>query len=116
MLFFTVHHDFQWMFKAYMAYVFCLLYGRHLVQYVFLQNAVASVSVYCKVSHTERCQVLEEVRTLRGVHMIVLQPRLDNDACCRDVGPLDRNAQPRVARTPSPWADEHVVGSRTAIL
>ena len=41
--------------------------------------------------------------------MVVLQASLDNDAGCRDMRPLDGDAQPVVAGTPAARANQYVV-------
>ena len=64
MLFLTIHHDFQWTLEAHMAHELRFLNGRHLVEDVLLQYAIACVGVDGEVAHAERCQVLEEVCAL----------------------------------------------------
>ena len=85
----AVHHDFQRMVEAHVAYVLRFLDGRHGVQHIGLQDTVARIGVDGEVTHPERCQVLEEVCALRGVYVVVLQSCLDDDTGGRDVRPLD---------------------------
>ena len=56
-----------------MAYIFCLLNGRHGIEDVLLENTVPCEGVNGEVANAERGQVLEEVRTLRRVYVVVLQ-------------------------------------------
>ena len=53
MLFLTIHHDFQWTLEAYMAHELRFLNGRHLVEDVLLQYAIACVGVDGEVAHAE---------------------------------------------------------------
>ena len=71
-----------------MAYIICFLNGRHLVKHLFLEHAVACIGVDGEVANTKRGEVLEEMRTLRGVDMVVLQTCLHNDTGSRDMWPL----------------------------
>ena len=92
-----------------MAHELRFFHCRHAVEDILLQHTVARIGVDGEVAHSKRGQVLEEVRTLRGVYVVVLQARLHDDARCRDVRPLDGYAQPVVARPPSSRTYQHVV-------
>ena len=108
-MFLAVHHDLHGTLKADVADILCFLNGRHTVEDVLLEQTIARVGVDGEVADTERREVLEEVGALRGVDVVVLETGLDDDAGCRDVGPLDGNAQSVVAGAPAARADEHVV-------
>ena len=92
-----------------MAHKLSLFDGRHLVEQFFLQYAIVCIGVDGEVAYAERCQVLEEVSALRGIYMVVLQSCLDDDTGCRDVRPLDGDAQPVVAGAPTSRAYQHIV-------
>ena len=79
-----------------MTYILRLLHCRHTVEYLLLEHPVAGIGVDGEISHTKRCQVLEEVRSLRWIHVIVLQSRLHDDSRCRDMRPLHWYTQPVV--------------------
>ena len=64
MLFLAVHHDFQGMLEAHMAYKLSLLDSRHAVEDLFLEHAIACIGVNRKIPDTEGSEVLEEVGTL----------------------------------------------------
>ena len=91
-----------------MAHVLRLFDGRQPVEDLLLEKTGTVVGIDGEVAHAERRQVLEEVGALRRIDVIVLQSRLDDDTGCRDVGPLDRHAQPRVAGAPTARTDEDV--------
>ena len=63
-LFFTVHHDFQGMVESHVPHVLRLLDGRHLVEQLFLEDAIAGIGVDGEIAHTKRGEVLEEVGAL----------------------------------------------------
>ena len=92
-----------------MAHIFRLLHGRHGVEQFFLEDTVSGIGVDGEIAHAEGGEVLKEVRTLRGVDVIVLQSRLHDDAGGRDVGPLHRDTEPGIGGAPAPWSHEHVV-------
>ena len=109
MLALAVHHDAEWTLESHVAYILRLVDGGHVIEDGLLEDAVASVGVDCEIADTKGCEILEEVRALRGVNVIVLETSLDDDAGGRDVGPLDGNAQPRVAGAPTARTNEDVV-------
>ena len=106
----AVHHDFQWTLEAYMAHMLGLIDSGHGIEHRLLKNAIASIGVDGEVAHAEGCEVLEEMSTLRGIDMIVLQTCLNDDTGCRDVRPLYRYAKPWVAGAPASWTNEHIIG------
>ena len=60
MLFLAVHHDFQGMLEAHMAYKLCFLDSRHAVEDFFLEHAIACIGVNGKIADTEGSEVLED--------------------------------------------------------
>ena len=49
------------------------------------------------------------MRTLAGINAVISQSRLHYHTGCRDVRPLHRNTQPRVAASPTSGTDKHIV-------
>ena len=62
-----------------------------------------------EIADAERGEVLEEVGTLGGIHMVVLQGRLDDDAGRTDMRPLHGDTQPVVTRAPASRSHEDVI-------
>ena len=75
-----------------MAYEVGFFYCFHSVENIFLYDAVATEVVNSEIADTEGGEVLEEVGSLRRIYTIVLQSLFHDDTCCRDMGPLYRNA------------------------
>ena len=92
-----------------MTHKFGLFHRRHGIQHVPLEDSVTRIGVDGEVPYPEGSEVLEEVSTLRGVYMIVLQSCLHDDTGCGDMGPFHGDAQPVVTAAPAPGTDEHVV-------
>ena len=78
----TIHHNLQRTLETDMAYILRFFNGRHTVEDILLENAVASIGVDGEITHSERGKVLEEMRSLRGVNMIVLQTTFYDDSGC----------------------------------
>lgn len=76
----AVHFDGHGMFEADVAQVFRLVQGGLGVEVVLVVEAVVHVGVDGEVAHAERCQVLEEVGALAGVHAVVGQAGFHDDA------------------------------------
>ncbi len=102
--------------QAYVAYVLRLLYGGQLVEDFLPVDAVASESVDGKVADAKRGKVLEEMRALARVNLEAVQSSLDDDLRGTDVAPLDGNAEPRVAASPTARTDEEVGSSPCPLL
>ena len=81
------------------------------IEEVLVVDAVVHVGVDGEVAHAERCQVLEEVGALAGIHAVVGQAGFHDNPGRADVGPLHGDAQPRVAAAPASGADEDVVAA-----
>ena len=115
-MFLTVHHDLQGLLEADVAHVLGLFDGGQCIEHFLTEEAVARVGADGEVADTERGEVLEEMRALRGIDMVALECRLDDDAGGGDVRPLDGDAEPGVAGAPAAWADEDlVVASAVAV-
>ena len=95
----------------YTAYEFRLVHGGQGVQVFFVKEPVAAERSYCKIPHTERCQVLEKVCPLRRVHTVLFQAAFHYCTCATDMRPLYRDTQPRVAATPPSGTDEYITVS-----
>ena len=91
-----------------MTNVLCLLYGRQLVEHLLPIDAIASEGIDGKVANAKRCQVLEEVGALTWVDLKAVETSFYNDLRGTDMRPLHRNAQPRVAASPTTWTDEEI--------
>ena len=76
--------------------MFGFLDGRHAVEDFFLVDAIAPMGIDGEIAHAEGGEVLEEMRTLRGIDVIVLQRRLHNHTRCGDMRPLHRDAEPGI--------------------
>ena len=88
------------------------------VETCLVEEAVALEGIDGEIGDTERGEVLEEVGALRGIDLEVVETCFDDDACGRDIGPLDGNAQPGVGRAPTSRADVDamtVVGKQLAV-
>src|SRR3712207_7719117 len=59
----AIHQDLQWALKTHVAYVFCLVDGRHRVENLLAVDIVTRVGIDGKVAYTEASKVLEEVRS-----------------------------------------------------
>lgn len=64
------------------------------IQYLLVIDTILHIGINCEITDSERSQILKEVSSLTRVHTIISQPRLHNDTCSRNMGPLHRNAQP----------------------
>ena len=71
-----------------MADVLGFLNGRKLVQDVLTVDAVATEGVYGKIAHSQRSQVLEEVGSLAGIYLIVVEACLNDNLRGADVWPF----------------------------
>ena len=92
-----------------MAHILSFLDGRHAVEDFFLKNSIARIGINSEITYSERGEVLEEVGALRRIYMIVLQTCLNDNSGSRDMGPLDWNAQPIVARAPAARTYQDIV-------
>ena len=92
-----------------MTHKFGLFHRRHGIQHIPLEDSVTRIGVDGEVPYPEGGEVLEEVGTLRGVYMVVLQPFLHDDTGCGDMGPFHGDTQPVVTAAPASGTDEHVV-------
>ena len=88
----AVDFDGHSLWQAYMAYVFGFCFGRHGVEHVLTEDAVAEVGVDCEVADAEAGEVLEEVGTLGGVDMEVGESDFDDDFGGGDIWPFDWDA------------------------
>ena len=88
------------------ANVFRFMNCRQFVEDILSIDAITSESVNCKLANAEGSEVLEEVRTLRGVDLEAVQSCLHNDLRGTYLRPLHGNAKPRVRTSPTTWADE----------
>ena len=79
------------------------------IEHFLTVDSIAQIIVNCKVSDSETCQILEKVGTLAGVDAVAFQSGFDNDACSRDMWPLDGDSQPWVAAASSPGADKDII-------
>ena len=68
-----------------------------------------------EIAYTERGEVLEEVRSLRGVHVIVLQTCLHDDSGGTDMRPLHRDTLNRIESMLEEKRDKAAGRSRVAI-
>ena len=91
--------------KADVADVFCFLDGGEVVEDFLTIDAIASEGVDGEVADAKGGEVLEEVGALRGVNLEAIQASLHDDLCRADLRPLDGNAEPRVAASPTARAD-----------
>ena len=89
-----------------------LVFSRHLVQPLRIEAfARPGVGIHVDVAGVERGHVLEEMRTLAGIHPEVFQAALHDGPRLGDVAPLHRYAQRRDARAPATVAHEHIVAT-----
>ena len=109
MLFLTIHHDLQGMVKTHMANILRLLNRRHTVKNLLLEDTVTRIGVNGEIAYPKGGKVLEEVSTLRGIYMIILQSRFYYDTRCRNMGPFDRYTQPIVAAASPSGTNQHIV-------
>ena len=72
--------------------VFCLLGGRHGVEKVLAVDAISEIVVDGEISDSKAGEVLEKVRSLTGIHSVILQTGFDDDARSGDVWPFDGDA------------------------
>ncbi len=70
--------------EADMAHMLRLLDGRERIKPVGTTDSLTTPSVDSEVADTKRCEVLKEVRALRGVDLISLDTQLHYDAGCGD--------------------------------
>ena len=63
-----------------MSNVFCLLYGRQLVEFFLPIDAITSEGIDSQVAYAKRGEVLEEVRTLAWVNLEAVKTCLHNVA------------------------------------
>ena len=70
--------------EADMAHMLRLLDGRERIEPVGTTDSLTTPSVDSEVADTKRCEVLKEVRALRGVDVISLYTQLHYDAGCGD--------------------------------
>ena len=91
--------------EADMADVGGFLDGGEVVEDFLTIDAVASVGVDGEVADAKGGEVLEEVGALRGVNLEAIQASLYDDLCRADLRPLDGNAKPRVAASPTARAN-----------
>ena len=108
-LLFAVHHNLQGMVEADMAHVFGFFDSGHPVEDILLEDTIACIGIDGEIADTETGEILEEMRSLGGVDVIILQTRFHNDAGSGDMRPLDRDAQPVVAASPASRPNEHII-------
>ena len=108
LLFLAIHEYFKRFVKSHVPYKLSLFDCGHRVEHLLAVDAVVGIGVDSEVAHAKAGEVLEEVGALAGVHAVVLEFDLDDDLSGADVRPLDRHAQPRVARAPPSGPYEHV--------
>ena len=105
---FSVHFDDHRGFGADVAEKFSLFDSFDSVEIGFIEPAIALERIYREISHPEGSQVLEEMRTLAGVHAVVFESAFDDDARIADMRPFHRDSEPGVAASPTSRADEDV--------
>ena len=93
-----------------MANILCLLDRRHRIEHSLVDEAtLPGIGIYRKVTHPERGEVLEEMGSLAGIDVIVLQRHLHDNPGCTDMRPLDGNTEIVVAGAPSAGTYQHIV-------
>ena len=85
-----------------------LFNGRKLVKDVLPVDAVATERINRQIANAKRGEVLKEVRALTRVNLEAIESCLYNNLRSTDVTPLHRNAEPRVAASPTTRSDEEV--------
>ena len=92
-----------------MANILRFLNGRHLIEQFLTEDSIAGIRVNGEVANAEARQILEEVRSLRGVYVVVLQTCLYNNPSSRDMRPFHGYAKPIVTTASTAWANKDVV-------
>ena len=104
----AVHLDDERRCEAHGTHALALVVGGLPVEPLGGEDAVTHERVDGEVAYAKRGEVLEEVRPLARLDAVAAQARLDYHFRRRDVGPLDGDAEPRVARSPAAGADKHI--------
>ena len=77
-----------------------------------IADTLAPERIDCKITYSQRSDILEKMRSLTGIYTEILQTAFHYDLRLRYLVPSHRNTEPRVTRPPSARAYQHV---RTAL-
>ena len=78
-----------------------LIHGRQGIENVLPVNSILPESVDGEVTDPQGCQILEEMCTLAGIHLKIVQPSFHYHLRGTNVRPLDWYTKPGVAAAPS---------------
>ena len=93
---FSVYSNLQRVVETHYSHKVGFCNGRHIIKVVDIANATLLV-VDGEITHTERCQILEEVSALARLDALVGECGFGNYPCCRDVSPFHGDTQSGVA-------------------